>query len=294
MNELIPFQGLIPRQELARNPQVVKALERSERLILGASLKRQFVTFSLEELAAELSKIIDWIARDIGYNIKGADDRQYIIVRTAQLLRRYYDTLSVEDFRLAFEMAVAGELEGYLPKDWKGNTDAHHYQQFSAEYVCKILNAYKSRRAAALKKAEQAAPKPVTSAVPEKDRQRNSEWMRQELIHYWLHYKYRGWFPAVSPIAEMRFYEILADAGLADQIEVTEAEQKAVLGKAMMYYAGRGMVADLKRMKEQGAGADEIQGDAFRLARRKALHRALIEITREEIQLRDYIFEKWK
>lgn len=294
MNEIVAYQGLFPRAELARMPDVVKTLDRSERLILGASVKRQVITYGLEELAAELAKIIDWIARDIGYNIKGTDDRQYIIVRTAQLLKRYFDTLTVEDFRLAFEMAVAGELEGYLPKNWRGDSDSHHFQQFSAEYVCRILNAYKGKRAAALKRAEQAAPKPETSSIPEKDRRENAARMRRDLVMFWLHYKYRGWFPSVSPIAEMRFYEILADAGLADQIEVTEAEQKAVLGKAMMYYAGRGMVADLKRMKEQGAGADEIQGDAFRLARRKALHRALIEITREEIQLRDYIFEKWK
>lgn len=289
MNELIPFQGLIPRQELARNPQVVKALERSERLILGASLKRQFVTFSLEELAAELSKIIDWIARDIGYNIKGADDRQYIIVRTAQLLRRYYDTLSVEDFRLAFEMAVAGELEGYLPKDWRGNSDVHHYQQFSAEYVCKILNAYKARRAVALKKAEQAAPKPQTSEVAPSDRQRNSERMRSELLQYWLHYKYRGWFPPVSPISEMRFYEILSDVGLADEIQVTEAEQRAVLFKTTMYYAGKGMLADMQRIKAEGPTAEELQGEAYRRARTKALQDALRSITDEEIQLQNYV-----
>lgn len=289
MSNLIPYQGLIPRQELARNPQVIKTLEKGERLILGASLKRQVITFSLEELAGELAKIIDWIARDTGYNIKGPDDKQYIVIRTAQLLKRYYDTLTVEDFRLAFEMAVAGELEGYLPKDWKGNTDAHHYQQFSVEYVCKILNAYKSRRAAALKKAELAAPKPVTSAVTEGDTRRNSEWMREELVLYWLHYKYRGRFPAVSPIAEMRFYEILSDVGLADQIEVTEAEQKAVLGKAMMYYAGRGMVADLKRVKDEGPNSKELQGEAFRLARKKALQQTLRQITNEELQLRDYV-----
>ena len=145
-NELVQYVGLEGRASLARMPEVVKALDRSERLILGASITKPVKDYTLEALAGELTKSLRWIARDIGYTIKGEDDWQYITVRTAQLLKRYYETLSVDDFRLAFEMAVAGELDSYLPKDRSGHADAGHYQQFSAEYVCKILNGYKAKR----------------------------------------------------------------------------------------------------------------------------------------------------
>lgn len=279
---------LFPRAQLARMPEVVKTLEKDERLILGASLKQPVSTYEFPALLAELTKIIDWIARDIGYRIQGEDDRQYIVVRTAQLLKRYYDNLTVDDFRLAFEMAVAGELEAYLPRDWKGNADARHYQQFSAEYVCKILNAYKVKRGMALRKAEAAGPK-KESGVPEKDQRENARRMRSELVWCWLHYKHRGWFPALSPIQEMRFYDILAGVGLADEIEVTEAERKAVLTKALMHYAGQGMVGDMTRLKKEGTDADELKGEAARLARKTALFRALKEIVEEDIRLTDYI-----
>lgn len=279
---------LFPRAQLARMPEVVKSLEKDERLILGASLKQPVSTYEFPALLAELTKIIDWIARDIGYRIQGEDDRQYIVVRTAQLLKRYYDNLTVDDFRLAFEMAVAGELEAYLPRDWKGNADARHYQQFSAEYVCKILNAYKVKRGMALRKAEAAGPK-KESEVPEKDQRENARRMRSELVWCWLHYKHRGWFPALSPIQEMRFYDILAGVGLADEIEVTEAERKAVLTKALMHYAGQGMVGDMTRLKKEGTDADELKGEAARLARKTALFRALKEIVEEDIRLTDYI-----
>ena len=279
---------LFPRAQLARMPEVVKSLEKDERLILGASLHKPVGEYSLEALSAQLNGVIDWIARDIGYRIQGDDDRQYIIVRTGQLLKRYYDNLSVEDFRLAFEMAVAGELEAYLPRDWKGNADARHYQQFSAEYVCKILNAYRVKRGMALRKAEAAGPQ-QKSGIPESDQRENARRMKQELIYFWLHYKYRGWFPAVSPIQEMRFYELLSSVGLADEIEVTEAEQKAVLTKALMHYAGRGMVGDMTRLKKEGTTAEEIQGEAYRLSRKEALFRTIKEIVDKDIRLTDYI-----
>ena len=286
MNELVQYNsGLVPRAQLARMPEVVKALDKGERLILGASLSRPVKNYPFEELAAELKKVVTWIARDIGYIIKGDDDMQYIVVRTAQLLKRYYETLTIEDFRLAFEMAVAGELEGYLPKDWRGNTDTHHYQQFSAEYICKILNRYKAKRALALKRAEQAGPKPEGPGISESDQQRNAQRMRRELAWCWLYYKYRGRLPQISPIQEMRFYEILADYGFAEPIEVTEKEQAAVLSKTIMHYATAGMVADMQRVKKEGNEAEEIQGEAFRRARRKALINALEDITSNEIQL---------
>ena len=288
-NELVQYVGLEGRAALARMPEVVKALDRSERLILGASITKPVKDYTLEALAGELTKSLRWIARDIGYTIKGEDDWQYITVRTAQLLKRYYETLSVDDFRLAFEMAVAGELDSYLPKDRSGHADTGHYQQFSAEYVCKILNAYKSKRAAALKRAEQAGPKVEGPGVPEAEQQVNARRMRRELFYCWLHYKYRGRLPRLSPIQEMRFYDILAEAGLADPIAVTEAEQAAVLSKTIMHYATAGLVADLQRVRKEGNESDEIQGEAYRLARKKALIRALKEITDKEIQLRNYV-----
>lgn len=279
---------LFPRAQLARMPEVVKSLEKDERLILGASLHKPVGEYSLEALSAQLNGVIDWIARDVGYRIQGDDDRQYIIVRTGQLLKRYYDNLSVEDFRLAFEMAVAGELDTFLPRDWRGNADARHYQQFSAEYICKILNAYKVKRGMALRKAEAVGPK-KENGVPEADQRENARRIRSELAWCWLHYKHRGWFPALSPIQEMRFYDILAGVGLADDIEVTEAERKAVLTKALMHYAGQGMVGDMTRLKKEGTDADELKGEAARLARKTTLFRALKEIVDNDIILTDYI-----
>lgn len=52
----------------------------------------------------------------------------------------------------------------------KGQPDRNHYQQFNADYICKILNAYKGRRAWVLKKANEAVPKEEPKPNPERER----------------------------------------------------------------------------------------------------------------------------
>lgn len=281
--------GLIPRSDLAKMPQVTKSLTRTENLVLRASLGRAAREYNGQALAAELAGIIDWIARDIGYVIKSAEDKQYIVIRAAELMKRYYDSLTLDDFRLAFELTASGELAAYLPKDSRGQADIYHYQQFSAEYLCRILNAYKSYRLHALKRAETLGPKGEQNLITKEERERNARWMREELLLCWLHLKYRGWMPSLSPIKEMRFYEILSKCGLAEPIRVSDAERKAVLGATLMRYASAGLVGDLTRLKKEGANAEELKGKAELLARRNALRSALDWIISEEIDLRKYV-----
>lgn len=282
--------GLIPRKELAQMPQVLKALTRAEQLILRASVARKVREYNGEGLAAALAQILPWIARDIGYTIKGAEDLQYIVVRTAELLKRYYEEITVDEFRLAFELALTGELNPYLPRDKYGLPDTGHYNQFGAEYICKILNAYRSLRNASLRRAEAVGPKPEQkSLITDGERERNARQMRAELRGAFLHYKYRGWLPRLSPIQAMRFYQILAGVGLADEVEVTDAERRAVLEQTAIHYASSGMVGDLTRLKREGLDSVEIQGRSYIAARLRTLRDAFKEMIKDEIQISDYV-----
>lgn len=291
MTNIVQYNGtgLVPRSELARMPQVVKGLTRTENLVLKASLSRAAREYSGQALAGELAGIIDWIARDIGYTIKSAEDKQYIVIRAAELMKRYYDSLTLDDFRLAFELAASGELAAYLPKDSRGQADIYHYQQFSAEYLCRILNAYKSYRLRALKRAETLGPQISRNLITDGERRENARRMRNDLLFCWLHLKYRGWMPSLSPIQEMRFYELLSDCGLAEPIQVSEAERKAILGETLIKYASAGLVGDLTRLKKEGTSAEELTGKAKLLARRNALRAALTWIIDNEIDLRQYV-----
>lgn len=78
------------------------------------------------------------------YSIREVDQAQ--VFRFYSTIRDYYNQFSLDEIRLAFELALVGDLDDYLPKDSRGQADKNAYQNFSLEFICKILNAYKAHR----------------------------------------------------------------------------------------------------------------------------------------------------
>lgn len=279
--------GVAIRRDMAKNPAVMEALEPVERAVFLASTGKTFADYSGPELAAELKTALKWICKDVGYRTTDESDMQYLVVRTAEILKRYYANLSIKDFRIAFEMSITGELDDFLPRGRDGQADRNHYQQFNAEYVCKILNAYKGRRGWIMKKAFESVPKQEQEPSPEhKKFYRNG--VRKDCINAFIQYKYRGYF-SFTPVMEMLCYNILASVGLADEIVVTVAEQKEIWKRCVWEFAKRGMVGDINRLKKDGYNAPGIDYGAFTLARRKALIKTFDWMVENEIQITDYI-----
>jgi len=104
-----------------------------------------------------------------------------------------------------------------------------------------------------------------------------------------LAFKETGYMPDISPIGEMLYYQILADAGLAREIVVTVDEQKVILQRTINNLAAKGMVGDMRRLKDAGTDAPDIQHGAFTLARKKALIAAFERMVADGIEIRDYI-----
>jgi len=282
--------AVMMRREMVKNPAVMGVLGPVEKAVFLASTAKTIAEYSGADLTAELAVALKWICKDVGYRATDDGDTQYLIIRTAEILKRYYGDLSLKDFRMAFEMSITGELDEFLPKGRDGQPDRNHYQQFNAEYVCKILNAYKARRGWIIKKANDATPKveqekPLTPE--EKALYRNES--RKQCIYAFLHFKYRGWIPRLTPIGEMLCYDMLASVGLADEIVVTLDEQRAILQRTISEYARRGFVGDVNRLEKEGPGASELQHDSYIYARRKALKRTFAYMIDNELQITDYI-----
>lgn len=276
------------RREMVKIPAVMDALGPVERAVFLASTGKTIAEYDAAGLTAELATALKWICKDVGYRSPDESDRQYLVIRTAEILKRYYSGLSLKDFRMAFEMSITGELDDFLPRGRDGQPDRNHYQQFNAEYVCKILNAYKSRRAWVLRKANEAIPKKDPKRDPAKDRYYANE-TRKGCINAFEFFKSNGRLPEMSPIAEMLYYNELAAVGLADTINVTLAEQKEILQRTINDYARRGYVGDVRRLKESGTDAPELEHGSFVLARRKALTATFRRMAERGINITDYI-----
>lgn len=284
-----PKSAVMTRREMVNIPAVMDALGPVERSVFLASTAKTVAEYDGNELAAELAKALKFISKDVGYRDTDESERGYLVVRLCEILKRYYPGLTIRDFRIAFEMSITGELDEYLPRGRDGQADRGHYQQFNAEYVCKVLNAYRFRRAAVLKRAYEAMPEPERKRDPKMDVEfRNAT--KRECINAYEYYKENGQIsPNISAIGEMLCYNLLSSVGLAPEIVVTIEEQKAILSRTLNDFAIRGMVGDMRRLEQAGTDAPELQFGALRLARRKALKAAFTKMVADGINITDYI-----
>lgn len=284
-----PKSAVVVRREMAKIPAVMDALGPVERSVFLASTAKTIAEYDANELSIELAKALKWIAKDVGYRATDESERGYLVVRVAEILKRYYDNLTMRDFKMAFEMSITGELDDYLPRGRDGQADRGHYQQFNAEYMCKILNAYKVRRESVLRKAN--------AAIPEQEAKPNAKVIsdlmlrqKQIFIEVLENYRINERFPdGMTPITEIICCNVLSDCGLMPEIEVTPQEQQQIFQRTLNHYARTGNVWDLGRLKKAGPTEPGLQQKAFTLARRKALQATIERIINEGVDITQYI-----
>lgn len=172
------------KEHLMSIPEVLEKLSTKETMIANAAIKIQIKNYPQEQLITKdftdgqpkmIGKAVTLgkgIARDIGISYwDNSSKMAYPLARFADVLIKFYGELTLEEIKLAFEMLAIGELDEYLPKDRFGNAEKNHFQEFSVEYYCRILNAFKKLRSLTWYKAQQSVPKlaPVVSEKQIKD-----------------------------------------------------------------------------------------------------------------------------
>lgn len=229
MADIVQYQEQVALIDTFRNfdGEALKRLDATDREIVRANDYKRFRDYAPEELMREVAKCLQLILRDIGYKGTEADIR-YILMTAARILPKYYGGLTLKDFALAFELLAVGELDGYLPRNSQGEPDRKHYQQVNAEYLCRVLNAYKAKRSQALKEAEKVRPVQVLEANPEaaKDAERKIAERLDAAIAF---YKAEGRFPVITLIDEKLFFEMLVKAGEVEGLEAPSDEQAILL-----------------------------------------------------------------
>lgn len=242
-------------------------LDAQDRNIYLASIEPLVCELSDKEIGESIKKCISWIMRDVGYKCNDEAEMQYIVVRTMQILRKYYESLSIKDFRLAFELLVIGELDDYLPKNGQGQPDRQHYQQFSIEYICKILNAYERRRNVILKRVRDAQPKDdIYISAAEKKVYREAT--KRTLIETYQYYRRERRLPVLSPTQEVTICNYLAEVGLLEELPVSLEEQENIMLGITALMTG-------KKQKESG--------------RRNAIQDCFSRLDKDNINIENYV-----
>lgn len=290
-NELTNIQQTpaLRRKAIARNADVMGALLPVERSLFLASTDKSIDDYTSVQLAKELRDALQWIAKDVGFRPTNESDSQYLVVRCTEILKRYYRELSLKDFRMAFEMCLTGELDAYLPKNREGQPERSHYQNFNAEYICRILNAYRARRVDVFRKVGSAITPTGIPEIGDDAKRMIENNARRRLLEAFESYKASGKLDLLM-VTEIVFYRILSEVGLADEIVVTDNDRKEAFAQIMASLSMKGAsYNEIRRKKDAGYNAPELAQSALVRARHKALLKIFEDLKKNEIKLEDYV-----
>lgn len=281
------------RRRMMQLPEVVKALNPVEKYVFAASTKTPIAEIDDAKLVENLSLLFKRIAMDVGYIIpQNENDWNYIQSRLLDILKRYHSDMTLADIKIAFELVTTGELDEFLPKDKNGNPDKNHYQQFNADYLSKILNAYRRKQNGVIHKAYKALPKPKKELTPEEKRYYHNQVVAR-CREVFLQYKYTGRF-VLGVTDGMLIYDWLRKLGFANEIAGTEDDRKQALARYMQRVA-RGFVNKYEafHVQRKGTDAPELDFTAYEIARDKEIKRTFDRMIADELQIDNYL-DFWK
>lgn len=277
------YKAIDVRRDMVNIPQVMQALTASEKQIFLASVKQPIGEINNEELVSKVGTLAKYITRDAG--IRKIDE--YDVTRFLNILVTYYSTLSLSEVRIAFELAMIGELDEYLPRDRDGRPDKNHYQSFSVDYITKVLSAYNKKSKDTQYKAYCAIPERDNVITPQQAEFYQNE-CKKMVINYYLEYKYRGKMP--DNINAYLAYETISRAGLADPIIITQSDKNRALSMSLNK-AHNGLIGAFigECIRRQGDSHEYVMLQAKHVSMIRALTSSFERMAREEIQIDHYI-----
>lgn len=254
-------------------------LSNVDALILAAAKNSTIGEMLPSAVTSAVHQMFHFISIDIGYK-KPAEDAewQYIVVRLSDVLKRHFYDLTIEDVKTAFELLTVGDLDNYLPTNSSGDPDRSHYQNLNAEYLCKVLRAYKKRRDLAYTNIKAAQPKPQ-KALPPQPTKTPAEKTRE----CYDNYKATGKLTFQIPPDDVTIANFLTEKGLMAAVEVTDGDKE----KAFAIYKAENELGwhndyATKWIIRAGKDARELQPKAYKLALSRCIKAAFDEIVSRE------------
>lgn len=274
------------RRRMAEVPELMAGLSKIETYIFSASTKLQINELTDDILVKKSAQLFRFIAIDVGYTIPSQNDWSYICTRLLDVLKRYFSNLTLSEIKLAFELALTGGLDEYLPRDSRGEPDKKHYQQFNVDYFSKILNAYIKKRGEVIENVYKSLPAPEIQ-VEEKEKYHQLSFNR--LLNVFLRYKYKGTF-RLGLVDGMFFYNILKKSSIIGEIKEQDEDRRMALSIYMQRVAkGLANRYEAYRVQQKGIYSPELDFTAFEIARDKEIQRAFYFIVSNEIQMTDLL-----
>ncbi len=273
------------RRKLELLPEIANVLSVAEKKIFEASTKTLICEFDDVTLIDYSRRLFRYIATEIGYTIPDAVEWAFIQSRLFDVLKTYHSQMSLSDIRLAFELMSVGELDNYFPRDNNGNPDKKHYNRFTAEYLTRVISAYKARQSEVIAKAYKYMPE-QKKTVSAQEKAYYCGFMNDRIKIIYLTYKYTG--RLVTEYADGTFlYNWLRNNGLAEMVTSTEEDRNKAyyrfLAKAAKNMVNKYEAAHVRKVGKESRSLDYL---AFDEARKTEIKRAFDRMVANEYQLK--------
>lgn len=259
------------RRKMAEIPEVAMSLTKVEKLVFVSSTKKQISEIPTNELVEKTAQMFMYISRDVGLVIPSdSDDWAYTCARWMEVLQNHYANLTLAEVKLAFELAAIGDLNEFLPKNKDGAPDKNHYQQFSIEYLSKILNAYKQKQSVVINKAYKALPNPGNKiTIQEINRLHNVT--LDGIKEIFVKYKESGDLE-IKPLQYMFVYDWMKRVGLSPGFNIEKEDRE----KAYHRFIVRSALFtekkyEVQKLKKEGFNSELIDFTAVEVAREKEI-----------------------
>jgi len=273
------------RAEMLSNELVTKKMTQSEIMLANASTMIQIK--SIENVEVKLIVIGKGILQDIGvrdWNDENAN--RHRLIRFSDIVKRYFNTLSLREIKLAFEFMAVGYLDEYLPKDRNGKAERNHYQDFSMEYYSKILNAYKEYRSQVWHKAKSNLPK-IAETISSEEQKQNTNIIIQEIHEAFDNFKKEK----IEPNFDLHVHaRILVDNNLIDlkpldKESIDKAYKHALVDKLIQGIERKSMIDTYA----EGKMTHPLKVIAWSVQNNKTIKQYFEKLIEEKKDIRDYL-----
>lgn len=252
----------------ADETRVLSKMGKADRAILAAAKGTLVGEYETAALVETLMQMFNFISLDVGYRKPEEMEWRYLVTRIAEILRRYHSDITTVDIKTAFELLIVGELDPYLPKNGNGEPDRAHYQAFNADYVTKVVSAYRKRQGETIQKAREIPKethKALTAGASQGwdkkgiTRRVYDEYVKTHRLNFGFH-------------EDVVVYNYLLELKLIDDAQVSEADkQRAYNRYCIQADLGYKNNYEAKWVKHAGKDARELQPLSFTVA----MHRVI-------------------
>lgn len=281
MNEIIKSRtDLMPWQRLYVQGGMGQGMEDVEREIIDASFRTK-----IKDTPNAVPNIIAALtagAHIAGYKTEPKDVWMSTCKDLAVSVARHFNGFTIKEIKQAFEYAMIGVLDDYLPLNSQGQPDRKHYNTFGLDYVSRILKAYLGKKneiiAKIYEQEKTAAPKEPQKKLD----------IGRDIYNAFLRYKYTGKRPS-WPNDHIIDRE-LSKVGLISHSEPTEQDVRKAYIENVKKSNG-GVIGDFvgSCIRHWGKQHPTVIEDAMMIARRREIQEAFDDIINDEVQLTDYL-----